>query len=690
MTKGQSRPATLPGFFLNASKPMLSFLRFLLFFSLFCPLARAELIARFESSAGTDLRVDRLPALWLEAGEAPTAFLSAGRFQVTWSGQLILEKRQRLFFSFAGQGEARLKIDGKEVLHEQGTLGASRSARIRLNPGAHEIEISYQSSDDGSACFRLFWQEHKGQKQSIPATAFRSAENADVTTAQQKRLGREWFAQLHCMKCHQSESSIGPRPMPELQEMAPLLVQTGDRLQESWLRAWLLDPRALRPGTPMPQLFDPKDPESTQKIADLAAFLSAMSTTPSRSKEAIDEKTVLAGGAKFHQLGCVACHTLPDATKPDLSGKRIPLHHVSAKFQPGALASFLKNPSAYAPHRGMPDFRLSPEEVAQLSAFLQARATAPLPAFPNLQGNADRGKKIASEHHCFACHAGMPIPEKITTPSLERIFQVDWSTKGCVAPASPTPHPGIVVTESQRQALLAFRAHGMTSLSLHDEAESAERKFHSLRCDACHARDQVPASLDRHHAESSPLVAHLPHAEEKLDQSRPHMSFIGEMLRTPHMQQAIAGQLPKKTRPWLEMRMPSYAAHAAAMSHGMARWHGINPQETSSLSLDPALVTAGQDLLSSEKGFGCSTCHGQGDTPPTAAFEVQGISLELIGQRLRHEWYHRWMDNPGSITPGTKMPQYAPAGKSPNPLFQNDATKQFEAIWHYLQSIQPQ
>ena len=667
---------------------MLFFFRLLLSLPLFCALARAELIARFESSAGTDLRVDRLPALWLKAGEAPSAFLPAGRFQVTWSGKLIVEKRQRLFFSFAGQGQARLKINGKEVLQELGTLGTSRSARVRLNPGAHDIEICYQSSDDGSASFRFFWQEHKGLKQSIPATAFRFEENAEVTAAKQKRLGREWFAQLHCMKCHQSEGSIGPLPMPELQEMAPLLVQTGDRLQEAWLRAWLQDPQALRPRTSMPRLFDPKDPKSAQKIADVAAFLSEMSTAQSKAKEATDEKTVVAGGAKFHQLGCVACHTLPDAPEPDLSGKRIPLHHVAAKYQPGALADFLKNPSAYAPHRGMPDFRLNPEEVAQLSAFLLSRAKAPLPPFPDLQGNADRGKKIASEHHCFACHAGMPAPEKMTTPSLEKIFQIDWSQRGCVAPSSPSPHPGIVVDESQRQALLVFRAHGMAALSLHDEAESAERKFHSLRCDACHARDQVPASLDRYHAESSPLVAHLPHAEEKLDQSRPHMSFLGEMLQTSHMQQAIAGTLPKKTRPWLEMRMPSYPAHAAAMSHGMARWHGITPQESSRISVDPALVEAGKDLLSSEKGFGCSSCHGQGDTPPTAAFEVQGISFELVGQRLRHEWYHRWMDNPGSITPGTKMPQYAPAGKSPNSLFQNDAAKQFEAIWHYLQSIQ--
>jgi hypothetical protein len=46
------------------------------------------------------------------------------------------------------------------------------------------------------------------------------------------------------------------------------------------------------------------------------------------------------------------------------------------------------------------------------------------------------------------------------------------------------------------------------------------------------------------------------------------------------------------------------------------------------------------------------------------------------------------MDNPASVTPGTKMPQYAPNGKSPNPALDGKAEDQFNAIWHYLQSVE--
>jgi hypothetical protein len=34
------------------------------------------------------------------------------------------------------------------------------------------------------------------------------------------------------------------------------------------------------------------------------------------------------------------------------------------------------------------------------------------------------------------------------------------------------------------------------------------------------------------------------------------------------------------------------------------------------------------------------------------------------------------------------MPQYAPNGKSPNPALDGKAEDQFNAIWHYLQSVE--
>lgn len=659
---------------------------------LFCSVLplHAQLVGQFSSGGKTDARIDRQPALWLLAGEAPTAFLAPGPFETKWSGKLKLALRQRLIFSFEGQGEASLRINGEEVLVEQGKLGTARSERTRLNPGEHDIVITYKSQADGAAHFRLFWEEASFPRQSIPPTAFVSEPDAATQTAMQQRRGRELFATQHCSKCHQSETLLGTDPMQELQEIAPLLINPGDRLNENWLRVWLSEPHSLRPGTTMPQLFDPKKPETAQQIADLAAFLNSMNSgsTATETPQA-DEATILAGGAHFHKLGCAACHTSPDQQTPDLEGKRIPLHNVAAKFKPGALAAFLKAPNAYAPHRGMPDFALKEDEIRILSAFLLAKSKPALPALAELKGDVERGKTIAAAHHCGDCHAGLPMQEKRSTPSLQKIFAANWEASGCVAPAEKRgAAPALHLTESDRLALIAFAKTGTSSLAQNDKAEAAERKFHSLRCDACHSRDGLPALLDRTHAETKSLTDHIAGANEKLDQSRPHLTLIGEMLQTTAIQNTIAGTLDHKPRPWLDMRMPAYSAHAASLSEGFARLHGVDPQEKTKQELDPTLVALGADLISANKGFGCTTCHGLEKTAPTAAFEVQGISMEWIAPRLRREWYDRWMDQPTSVTPSTKMPEYAPDGVSPNPALNGSAADQFNAIWQYLQSVQ--
>jgi hypothetical protein len=69
-------------------------------------------------------------------------------------------------------------------------------------------------------------------------------------------------------------------------------------------------------------------------------------------------------------------------------------------------------------------------------------------------------------------------------------------------------------------------------------------------------------------------------------------------------------------------------------------------------------------------------------------FEVQGLNFELTAPRLRREWFDRWIDNPASVTPGTKMPQYAPGGQSPNAALNGKAADQFHAIWQYLHSFE--
>jgi hypothetical protein len=55
-------------------------------------------------------------------------------------------------------------------------------------------------------------------------------------------------------------------------------------------------------------------------------------------------------------------------------------------------------------------------------------------------------------------------------------------------------------------------------------------------------------------------------------------------------------------------------------------------------------------------------------------------------ERLRKDYYHRWMLNPIALDPATKMPRFSDDdGKTPlRDSLSGDAGKQFEAIWQYL------
>ncbi|RYD39953.1 MAG: c-type cytochrome, partial [Verrucomicrobiaceae bacterium] len=223
-------------------------------FLLLAATAHADLVATFTREGATDSRVDRFPAIAIEPGEPATPFLTPGAFQVVWKGKLVVPKRLRLVFSFEGEGKASLKIAGKEVLSRAGALAGEGSKSTRLNPGEHEIEVTYDSKEDGTAAFRLFWEENSFPRQAIPASAFKAESTEATTQGELIRHGRMLFATQSCSKCHMSTAGFGATPMPEINEIAPILIGTGDRTTEEWLRRWIADPQALKPTSHMPAL----------------------------------------------------------------------------------------------------------------------------------------------------------------------------------------------------------------------------------------------------------------------------------------------------------------------------------------------------------------------------------------------------------------------------------------------------
>ncbi len=646
--------------------------------------AHADLTATFTRDGATDSRIDRLPALSLAPGEPATPFLTPGAFQVVWTGKLVIPRRQRLVFSFEGEGAASLKIAGKDVLTCESDLAGKASESTRLNPGEHEFELSYTSKPDGTAAFRLFWEEASFPRQTIPPSAFKAEPSAATTLGALQRRGRFLFATQNCVKCHSSGTGFGASPMPETAEIAPILFGTGDRTSEEWLRRWIAAPNILKPATHMPALVDPATEAGRQQASDLAAYLVGLKTGAPAGL-APDAALAKDGGVHFHELGCVACHNPPDKGVTDPA--RVPLNNVASKYLPGALVAFLKQPDAVNPFTKMPNFRLSDAEANSIAAYLTHASTGQetklAGEFP--AGDSTRGAKVAESLQCGVCHPGMPLSPQTAPAPMDTIFKKDWAANGCVAPAEKRgKSPRLNLDDNDRAALVAFANIGSASLGRDTSAEYVVRQSEALRCTACHAIDGHESLLAGVHSETAPLAAHLPKLGERVDQTRPQLTFTGEMLHTPAIESMIAGTAEPRPRPWLAMRMPSFRTHASQLANGFSRLHGLEPNKPAVVKVDPALAETGKNLVSAS-GFGCITCHAIGDQKPTAAFEVEGVDFKLTASRIREGYFHRWMDNPQSVTPTTKMPRYSQDNKSQRTdVLDGDAKKQFDAIWQYL------
>lgn len=660
-------------------------LRFTFALLMLAATARAELVATFTREGATDTRRDRFPALSIAKGEPATPFLTPGPFEVVWTGKLKLDKRQRLAFSFEGEGSVTLKVGGNEMLKREGNLAGEPSETKRLNPGEHDFELTYKSKDDGTATMRVYWQEAGFVRQTIPPTAFAAEETEATKAGELLRAGRLHFTQQNCAKCHVSNEGFGATPMPETGEIGPILIGIGERVTEEWLQRWISDPKHLRPTTHMPTLVDAETEEGRQQAADLAAYL-ATSKLGLPATPAPDASLAEKGGVHFHELGCVACHNPADKTGGDLDVKRVPLNNVASKYQPGALVAFLKKPDAYHASTGMPDFKMSDEEANSIAAFLtktsagkETKADKPYP-----KGDAVRGEKVAASLQCGTCHPGLPMePGKIAP--LEVIFKKDWSASGCAAPADKRGKSPVLNLDDQgRAALAAFGKTGGDSLKRDTPAEFARRQMESMRCIGCHSIDDRQSLLSSTHEESRKLTEHMEGLHERVDQTRPQLTFIGEMLFTSYMEKMLGGTADPRPRPWLGTRMPAFRAYAKPLAEGFSRMHGFEPSEPVKVETNPEMVEIGRKLAGAE-GFGCTTCHGVGPLKPTAAFEVEGINFQLVPDRLRPDYYHRWMDNPALVTPSTKMPKYAEGNASQRTdVLEGDAQKQYEAIWQYL------
>lgn len=627
-----------------------------------------------KSDKPLDTRNVRLAALYVPEGQPPSVIVPPGPFTARFTGYLKVSLRGDFQFRLEAKGNARLLINTTEALKAENNLATSEM--ISLAKGYNKVDVEYTSPASGDAQVRVYWMGEGFAWEPLPPDLlFSRGDDAQLTKNELVREGRYLFGRLECAHCHDLPGGMKVKDsaLPELHHRAPLLTNAGHRLNADFIARWVLNPHELRPEATMPSVLHGEDKE--QQAADIAAYLVTLREGKAPSPTKSDEEQVLKGESLFQNLGCVACHRLDEPGMEDKFGRQS-LFHVASKYQPGALAAFLRQPHENYLWSRMPDFKLKEEEVSALTAYLLENAKGKIEVKEH-KADGERGKKLYQDAGCVRCH-GLATEAALATPVVPSPAK-DKLNRGCLAEDDKErgKAPDFKLKEPTREALKAFLEADPTNLKQEVAAEFSRRQMDSLQCLACHRRDGASSRWQKIREE-----------EGEIPEILPILTWAGEKLKPEWTQKLLHGQQDNRARPWLKSRMPAFPARADLLSVGLSHEHGFMEKENDAPPHDPKLATIGLKLLPQEGGFNCIMCHGVGDQKATAPFEAPGINLLDAANRLRYPYYQRWMLDPPRLDPLTRMPKLAPDGKTtPLPQFDGDAARQFGSIWHYIQTL---
>jgi hypothetical protein len=220
--------------------------------------------------------------------------------------------------------------------------------------------------------------------------------------------------------------------------------------------------------------------------------------------------------------------------------------------------------------------------------------------------------------------------------------------------------------------------------------------FLAFNCYACHQRDgrggvdpNKSVDLDDDGIPDRDPVSELLSplfvgtTPEMGDEGRlpPRLDGVGAKLTEAYLKQVL--ERGSKDRPYVKTLMPSFGG--GNVRHLAPLLAEIDAPITDKLAaLDEPAYRAKADgrMLVGTKGFGCVKCH---QFNKQKAEGIQGIDMTIMTRRLRPEWFVKYVSDPQSLRPGTRMPTIFPEGKTPLKQVQHgDPDKQVAAMWSFL------
>jgi mono/diheme cytochrome c family protein len=142
---------------------------------------------------------------------------------------------------------------------------------------------------------------------------------------------------------------------------------------------------------------------------------------------------------------------------------------------------------------------------------------------------------------------------------------------------------------------------------------------------------------------------------------------------------------PRTIRPWLSVRMPTFAWTDEDLDRVTEYFGEISPANPQVASAAPSDPASGKELFDLLK---CQQCHVLGTIPKDQPTSNLAPDLRMAHERLQPEWILAWLRNPSAILPGTRMPTFWPDyPKSFYPQLDGSADAQIRALRDHVVAL---
>lgn len=317
------------------------------------------------------------------------------------------------------------------------------------------------------------------------------------------------------------------------------------------------------------------------------------------------------------------------------------------------------------------------QSLASIISLTKDNAPEPQTGFRLDESLAAKGRELFTTLGCASCHELKRDGKRLASKSPAKPLMELNLAAGCLSNPTSGRIPNFHLNDTQQTALAAALKSPETWTAQQDQKAAIQRTLTAFNCYACHSRDGVGGP------EQPRDLFFETTMKEMGDEGRlpPPLNGVGDKLR-PEWMRRIFNQ-GADDRPYMLARMPEFGL--SNVGHLVEAFAAVDAKnEVPEPKFNEPLYRVKSDgrFLVGGQALSCIKCHDFAQYESTG---IRAMNLTRMTQRLRHDWFHRYLMNPQDYRPGTRMPAAWPFGQATvRNILNANADQQIEAIWVYL------